>query len=340
MSLRPMRPRRVLPTALCAALGVALGSIGAGTMRAAPASPLGYAGPDPTLRPRRAGDGRPVGTTPADVRVDGERIAWTLRSVLLLPAQGMVIEGRGDTPLSLTYQAGEATPGGRGWRWTAPDAPGIYALRVVLGPDTLDLTALVQYPAGNVRDGVLNGYRIGRYRAKPLRGDPSYLPPEGFLEVAVADRNVLASPHFVLGDFLCKQPGEPRYVALSLPLLEKLETITEALADRGIAPGSLRVMSGFRTPAYNAAIGNRTVYSRHLWGDAADVFVDADRNGDMDDLDGDGRSTVADARVLARWVEGLTARDGWRAGGLGIYGRNAAHGPFVHVDARGARARW
>jgi hypothetical protein len=104
-----------------------------------------------------------------------------------------------------------------------------------------------------------------------------------------AGRDVLVSPHFVLGDFLCKQPGEPRYVALSVPLLGKLEAIAEALESRGVAPGSLRVMSGYRTPAYNAAIGNKTVYSRHLWGDAADIYVDADGDGGMDDLNGDGR---------------------------------------------------
>jgi hypothetical protein len=99
-------------------------------------------------------------------------------------------------------------------------------------------------------------------------------------------------------------------------------------------------MSGFRTPAYNASIGNTTIYSRHLWGDAADVYVDADGDGRMDDLNGDGRHTVADARLLATWVEGLEARKSWRPGGLASYRANAVHGPFVHVDARGTRARW
>ncbi len=274
------------------------------------------------------------------MRLGGERLAFALASFPLSPQQGILIEGRGEEALALRYQAGDAVAVENGWRWIAPARPGIYALKLVMAGDTIDLTALVLYPATMVRNGTLNGYRIGKYQAKPLRGDPSYLPPDGFLEVAIADRDVLASPHFVLGDFLCKQPGEPRYIALSPQLLMKLESITEALQERGLPSGALRVMSGYRTPAYNQAIGNRTVYSRHLWGDAADVYVDADRNGDMDDLNGDGRSTVADARLLARWIEGLTARGEWRPGGLGIYSRNAAHGPFVHVDARGARARW
>jgi len=27
-------------------------------------------------------------------------------------------------------------------------------------------------------------------------------------------------------------------------------------------------------------------------------------------------------------------------GGIGIYPATSAHGPFVHIDARGTRARW
>jgi len=99
--------------------------------------------------------------------------------------------------------------------------------------------------------------------------------------------------------------------------------------------------AGFRTPAYNRAIGNATVYSRHLWGDAADIFVDRDGDGEMDDPNGDGRSSVADARALSALVERVEAGDAaLRPGGMGVYRRNATHGPFVHVDARGYRARW
>jgi uncharacterized protein YcbK (DUF882 family) len=101
-------------------------------------------------------------------------------------------------------------------------------------------------------------------------------------------------------------------------------------------------MSGFRTPWYNRAIGNTTDYSRHLWGDAADVYVDRDGDGDMDDLDGDGRVDLDDARILAAFVDQVErdAESHLPVGGMGLYRRNAAHGPFVHVDARGTRARW
>lgn len=335
-----------LPTRLrgaCLVLGCASAVLFvADTVRAGVVAPGAPSVADPGLRPRRAGDavGWHVPAT-LDVRVDGERVQHPIHAVPILPGQGMRVEVRGEGEGLLRYQAGEVMAIGAGaWRWVAPARPGIYALRVSVRADTVDLTALVMHPATEVHDGALNGYRIGKYQGKPLRGDPAYVRPEGFVEVGKDDRDVLVSPHFVLGDFLCKQPGEPRYVALSVPLLGKLEAIAEALESRGVAPGSLRVMSGYRTPAYNAAIGNKTVYSRHLWGDAADIYVDADGDGGMDDLNGDGRSTVADARLLARWIEALGSRPEWRPGGLAAYRANPAHGPFVHVDARGTRARW
>ena len=77
-----------------------------------------------------------------------------------------------------------------------------------------------------------------------------------------------------------------------------------------------------------------------MYGDAADIFVDADGDGKMDDLTGDGRVTLADARWLAGVAERVEATHPSLTGGIGIYRANGAHGPFVHVDVRGNRARW
>jgi hypothetical protein len=62
----------------------------------------------------------------------------------------------------------------------------------------------------------------------------------------------------------------------------------------------------------------------------------------MDDLNGDGKTDRGDARWLAEFIKDMSARGefGSRVGGIGVYGATAAHGPFVHVDARGTRARW
>jgi hypothetical protein len=298
---------------------------------------------DPSLEPRRAGDGRDGGASPAPfgLFLDGEPLPFRVNAFTLLPGELVRVSAPPAVAGVLRHQAGRAHAAEPGlWSWRAPQEPGIYALRLESARGAVDLTALVLHPASSIRAGKLGDYPIGQYRQTPLRGDPAYLPPVGFVEVAAADADVLVSPHFSLGQFLCHQPGSPRYLALTRALVGKLESITSALAERGIPRGSLEVMSGFRTPAYNQAIGNTTVYSRHLWGDAADVYVDADGNGEMDDLDGDGRSTVADAHVLARWVDELATEGDWRPGGMGTYGPNTAHGPFVHVDARGTRARW
>lgn len=114
-----------------------------------------------------------------------------------------------------------------------------------------------------------------------------------------------------------------------------------AVNAKGHDVSTLHVMSGYRTPYYNRKIGNTTEYSRHLYGDAADIYVDADGDRWMDDLNGDGRTTQADAEVLAAIVRGLpTPGDDRFEGGLSTYGATAAHGPFVHLDFRGRYVRW
>jgi hypothetical protein len=310
---------------------------------------------DPDLRAARRGD-LDLGPRFRDeraglvVRVDGQPIPYRYMAVTAVPGEELVVEVEvGDpaaaAPVELRYAAGSAAAASSGkWIWKAPDAPGIVALLLGMpeGDRLVHLNVLVVHPRSHVVGGNLHGYQIGQYREKPLRGDPVYLPPAGFVEVDSAQSDVLVSPHFTLGQFLCKQLGSPSYLALSMPLVVKLEAVLAGVNEAGRAVSTLAVMSGFRTPAYNAAIGNKTVYSRHLWGDAADFFVDADNDGYIDDLDADGRVGLSDARWLSRIVDRVERHSlpGLRSGGVGVYRANATHGPFVHVDARGYAARW
>jgi hypothetical protein len=302
---------------------------------------------DPELLPLRRGrgpalesDSGSAAAAPIALYVGGERVALRVAALPVLPGEKLRLAG--PEGATLVHQAGEVESSGRhGWEWRAPREPGAYALRVEHAGAAVDLTALVMHSADRVEAGRLGGYAIGRYMETPLRGDPAYLPPTGFVEVGGGDADLLVSPRLTLGQFLCKQPGDPRFVAVSPALLVKLEAILDRVEFEGWDPAALVVMSGFRTPAYNRAIGNTTVYSRHLWGDAADIYLDADGDGVMDDLDGDGRRDSGDAAVLAAWVEEVVAHhDHIVPGGLATYRANAAHGPFVHVDARGHRARW
>jgi len=235
-------------------------------------------------------------------------------------------------------------PGG-GWSWRAPAAPGLH--RIVLSRpargDSVVLHAFVLVPLDRVRDGRVDGYRVGTYPDRPYRGLPRYHAPAGVVELTPGLADVRVSPHFRLGQFPCKLPsGWPKYLPPPDPLLlEKLERMLAEVNRRGIPARTFRVLSGFRSPWYNHWIG-RPTYSRHIYGDAADIYVDRDLDGVMDDLNGDGRVDLADAHVLYEIAERMDAAPATRRllGGLGEYPVTANHGPFVHVDTRGYRARW
>jgi len=241
--------------------------------------------------------------------------------------------------------AGRLVPLGTGrWAWTAPPAPGLYPIQVVApdGRDSITLQAFVLVPYDRLQGELLNGYRIGRYPEKPLRGRGGYGPPAGFVEVTRENEAVLVSPHFRLKQFLCKQPaGSRRYVVLNERLLLALEYVLARVNEAGYRATTFHVMSGYRTPAYNRSLGN-VRYSQHQWGAAADIFIDQNGDGVMDDLNGDGRSDIRDAEVLYRLIDGAAARPEAQGliGGIGKYPSTAAHGPFVHVDVRDRTARW
>ena len=228
--------------------------------------------------------------------------------------------------------------------WQAPQEPGLTTLEVRNAAGEVMTLNLVTMRAQAAGDGdTINGYRIGQYPAEPYRGQANYAAPIAFAEVSGELADVRLSPHFRLGQFLCKQEGESdvRYLIVSERLVMKLETILEAANARGWRTDGFTVMSGYRTPAYNAGLGNGA-NSRHIYGGAADIFIDTDEDGVMDDLNGDGVLDRRDAALIYDLVEDLSAEFGetWLAGGLGEYGPNAYHGSFVHVDERGWRARW
>jgi hypothetical protein len=243
-----------------------------------------------------------------------------------------------DAPAPLTYRRSSTS-----WRFVAPSAPGLYPIHVTdtTSGISVQLQVFVLNPWDH--DGRrLNGYRIGRYEMEPRNDRAVYEPPEGFVEVTAQNKDALVSPHFRLDQFLCKQTEKtPQYALVRPRLLRHLEQVLAAVNDRGHEAQTLHVMSGYRTPYYNRAIGNTTEYSRHLYGDAADIYVDVDGDRWMDDLTGDGRVSVADAEYLANIVQRIpTPGEDRFIGGLSTYGSTTAHGPFVHLDLRGRHVRW
>ncbi len=281
------------------------------------------------------------------LRFHGVESSLATISAFVLPGAPLEIEAAAVSgSLEATANGGSlAATSPTSWTWTAPSAHGrheiLFRQRRPSGTEEARLNVFVLHPYdGGDRVGA---YRLGRYRSTAKDGNTAWSRPEGFVEVGPEDLEVKISPHFRLGQFLCKSAsGWPKYVALRTPLLLKLEKLMAALAVRGFPAKTLTVMSGFRTPAYNAGIGNRTSYSRHLYGDAADVVLDRDEDGKQDDLNGDGKSTRDDVRILFEIVENTIDDEtpGQLAGGLSAYGANHSHGPFLHIDARGHRARW
>jgi hypothetical protein len=192
--------------------------------------------------------------------------------------------------------------------------------------------------------GRIGGYAIGDFPWE-RRGARASRTPAGLVEVTQANADLPVSQHFRLRDFLTHDQARvwPKYLALREPLLDKLELVVEELRAMGVGVGRLRVMSGFRTPQYNAqgvGAGGRVSDSRHQYGDAADVFVTDGGRDWMTDLNRDGRVDLRDARLLASAAERVETAHPELVGGIGVYPATGAHGPFVHIDVRGTRARW
>ena len=246
----------------------------------------------------------------------GERL-----DLALAPGQSATVDGE---PLGSGWVAGE---------------PGNHALEIVdaAGARVANVTLFVMRPSSEIdAKGYLGTFRIGTY--------PNGTTPRGFIQLeSEADMKLKVSPHFTVGQFICKQqPGLwPKYLLVSGDNLERLETLLASLREDDLTDAdTLFVMSGWRSPFYNTAIGSAKL-SRHMYGDAADVYVDhSPRDGNMDDINGDGKVTKADANFLYDYSEDLFAEADVEKGGIGSYKANAVHGPFVHVDARGRMARW
>ncbi len=234
--------------------------------------------------------------------------------------------------------------------FVAPKDPGIYKLAVQIDKatrpiDNFSLITLV--PFSEKAGGKIGLYYLGNWPFE--RGGtpktPAYANPTGFIEVTPENANTFVSDHFRLRDFLTKDQPDiwPKYLLLNPKLLDKLELTIAELQAMGHPVKHMTVMSGFRTPSYNVHGGNtagRANLSRHMYGDASDVFVDNDGNGMMDDLNRDGRIDARDAEVIQQAAERAERKNPSLIGGVGVYSACCGHGPFTHIDVRGYRARW
>ena len=286
-------------------------------------------------------------SAPLAISVRGHAINHPTFSVFSAPGESVSIGLAGYESQNLQlYLDGKAygKAGNGVWDLMAPLTPGLYKLQLnhqVSGDRTV-LNLFVGVTANTMSGGYLQGYRIGGAPPGGTRFPARYRAPDRFYKVSEDMLDLKLSPHFTLRQFLCKQAsGFPKFVVLSEPLLVLLEAILAESQSRGYAVDTFGIISGYRTPFYNASIGN-VANSRHVYGDALDFFIDQDGDGLMDDLNRDGERNRADVDLLFKLVEDVKAKTDnvLLVGGVGRYYRASHHGGFVHVDTRGHRARW
>jgi uncharacterized protein YcbK (DUF882 family) len=223
---------------------------------------------------------------------------------------------------------------------------GVYRLAGAATAVLSNASLIVMRPFSAKMNGRIGSYRLGSWPYEGLTPrSPSYASPKGFIEVTPENFGTRVSEHFTVGEFLTKDQREvwPKYLVLDRRLLDKLELTIAELNRMGYPVKDLSIMSGFRTPVYNergVGAGGRSAVSRHQYGDASDVYPDDDQDGRLDDLNHDGRVDLKDARILASAAEAVERKNPQLVGGIGIYPATSTHGPFVHIDARGTRARW
>lgn len=216
-----------------------------------------------------------------------------------------------------------------------------------------DFSLISLRPRSDKQNGRVGLYFIGNWpgeRGQAVRAPKNapatrYQPPSGFIEVTQQNADTKVSEHFRLRDFLTHDQANvwPKYLVLELRNIDKMELVLSDLASRGIDVSGVKVMSGFRTPQYNKGGGNtggRAGLSRHMYGDAADLYIDSNRDGVMDDLNRDGKINIGDSRVVQQAVDRVEAAHPELVGGAGVYPAAVGHGPFIHIDTRGYRARW
>ena len=225
----------------------------------------------------------------------------------------------------------------------------------------------------SIDDGLVEGFPVGLY---PDPTDPTdlrkinkssaarirnhadkYMPPKYFFKVTPETYKLKIYKEYTLGDFdldpRFMDLEYPRYIAIHPYILEKLDVLEQLMEADGHTISKFNIIYGYRSPAYNIGsfksdgdMSLKEPFSTHMYGRAVDFIVDEDNDLVMDDLNGDGQITVADAIRLKEYVDRLDRRlrdeGSDRVGGAGYYIHHDywergeyAQSPYVHMDVRG-----
>jgi len=274
------------------------------------------------------------------LNIDGRDYDWSHVGRFVLPGDTVSITAPAEGgPCGWAASGGElAILDQQRVRWVAPGEPGLHSITVCRDTLSAAVNVFVMVPFDSMMNGELNGYRIGTYpSSNPF---PNFVIPRGFIEVTEENIDTRVSRGHTLREFVSRQPGSfPKYLVLREELVIKLELLADLVREKGHDCEALTVFSGFRTPSFHHRRGSGT-NSAHVYGGAADIFLDGNDDGLMDDISGDGASDSRDSRLLASYVDELEEAHPELVGGCGWYRRTRSRGPFVHTDVRGERTRW
>lgn len=290
------------------------------------------------------------------VRYQKEITDYKDNAVFLMPGEILKLEVLEKIPRNYRceFKSGQAMEGSnayctedpiRTWSWKVPDSAGVYPIDIHrdMGNDSMKFNVFVMVPASELKGEYLKGYRIGNYPETFEKSPKFYEAPRGYIKLDSKSAHTKVSPHFRLDQFVCKQSANfPAYLFLKERPILKLEWMLERANYAGYRCSTFNVMSGYRTPFYNRLIGN-VRNSAHQFGGAADILIDENpADGEMDDLNQDGKLDEADVDIFVSLADTLTqaAEPSLFIGGTGKYLKSRWHPSFVHVDVRGFRALW
>ena len=192
---------------------------------------------------------------------------------------------------------------------------------------------------------MLNGYRIGEYPATPLKGNPLYLPPPGFIEVTKDNQDTKVSPHFTLKQFLCKEDTTQD--------VSEVRAVQGAAAAEARGGARARQRAGIRRrhPARDERVPHAVLQPRDRRREVQHAPVGQRRRHLRRSAEerSDGRSeprrpasTFRTRSISTTRSSAARRRRSWRAfrAAWASIPATSAHPPFVHVDVRGTAARW
>jgi hypothetical protein len=114
----------------------------------------------------------------------------------------------------------------------------------------------------------------------PVSSDPRYASPLRLIDLAAWHGSFPLARNFILSEFA--QISKGQYAVVQPHLVDHLQAL------RNASGGPLTITSGYRSPAYNEGVGG-VEFSRHQWGDAADMqpsAVDLDTLGALCEAEG------------------------------------------------------